>query len=94
MLAELWHEKTGRFMPKMKFSEEKATYPAKKQVYRIYDRDGKFKKDIVGLPDEVFDAEGLLLPVIKNGKVVYKTPNYSGGTEGCKKEYIFTSRQV
>jgi nicotinate phosphoribosyltransferase len=74
MFAELWHEKTGRFMPKMKFSEDKATDPAKKQVYRIYDNDGKFKKDIIGLPDEALDAKGLLLPVIKKGKVVYKAP--------------------
>ncbi len=67
-------EQGGRLIPKMKFSEDKATYPAKKQVYRIYDNDGKFKKDIIGLPDEAFDAKGLLLPVIKKGKVVYKTP--------------------
>ncbi|MEE9213477.1 MAG: hypothetical protein V3U54_01610, partial [Thermodesulfobacteriota bacterium] len=49
-------------------------YPAKKQVYRIYDNNGRFKKDIVGLVDEKFDAKGLLLPIIKKGKVVYKTP--------------------
>jgi nicotinate phosphoribosyltransferase len=58
----------------MKFSEDKATYPAKKQVYRIYDNEGKFKKDIIGLPDEELDAKGLLLPVIKKGKVLYKAP--------------------
>ena len=67
-------EKEGRLIPKMKFSEDKATYPAKKQVYRIYDNKGKFKKDIVGLVDEKFNTEGLLLRVIKNGKVLYKTP--------------------
>ncbi len=67
-------EKEGRLIPKMKFSEDKATYPAKKQVYRIYDNNGKFKKDIIGLVDEKFNTEGLLLCVIKNGKVLYKTP--------------------
>ena len=67
-------EKEGRLIPKMKFSEDKATYPAKKQVYRIYDNNGKFKKDIIGLVDEKFNTEGLLLRVIKNGKVLYKTP--------------------
>jgi nicotinate phosphoribosyltransferase len=67
-------EQEGRLIPKMKFSEDKATYPAKKQVYRIYDNDGKFKKDIIGLPDEALDAKGLLLPVIKKGKVLYKAP--------------------
>ncbi|MFQ5965319.1 MAG: nicotinate phosphoribosyltransferase [Candidatus Scalinduaceae bacterium] len=67
-------EKGGRLMPKMKFSKDKATYPGKKQVYRVYDNKGKFKKDIVGLEGEKFDAEALLLPVIKKGKILYKTP--------------------
>jgi nicotinate phosphoribosyltransferase len=67
-------EQGGRLIPKMKFSEDKATYPAKKQVYRIYDNEGKFKKDIIGLPDEALGAKGLLLPVIKKGKVLYKAP--------------------
>ncbi|MHC4183077.1 MAG: nicotinate phosphoribosyltransferase [Planctomycetota bacterium] len=78
-------EKDGKLIPKMKFSEEKATYPAKKQVYRIYDNNGKLKKDIVGLPDEVFDAEGLLLPAIKKGKVVYKTPTIQEVQKAAKR---------
>ncbi len=78
-------EKEGRLIPKMKFSEKKATYPAKKQVYRIYDNDGKFNKDIIGLPDEVFDAAGLLLPVIKKGKVVYKTPTIQEVQKAAKR---------
>ncbi len=78
-------EKDGRLIPKMKFSEEKATYPAKKQVYRICDKDGRFKKDIIGLPDEVFDAKGLLLPVIKKGKVVYKTPTIQEVQKAAKR---------
>lgn len=68
-------EKEGRLLQKMKFSEDKATYPAKKQVYRTYDSDGRFKKDIVGLSDEEFEAEGLLLPIIKKGKIIYKIPD-------------------
>ncbi len=35
---------------------------------------GMFKKDIIGLVDEEFDAEKLLLPVMKKGKLVYKIP--------------------
>ncbi|ODS31166.1 MAG: putative nicotinate phosphoribosyltransferase [Candidatus Scalindua rubra] len=67
-------EKEGRLMPKMKFSEDKATYPAKKQVYRFLNNQGMFKKDIVGLVDEVFDANPLLLPVMNKGKLLYKIP--------------------
>lgn len=67
-------EQNGELIPKMKFSEDKATYPGKKQVYRCYDNNGKFKKDIIGMANEDFDAEALLIPVMKNGRVVYKTP--------------------
>jgi nicotinate phosphoribosyltransferase len=67
-------EKEGRLMPKMKFSKGKATCPSKKQVYRFLNKKGLFKKDIIGLVDEVFDTEGLLLPIVKKGKLVYKIP--------------------
>jgi nicotinate phosphoribosyltransferase len=67
-------EKEGRLMPKMKFSKDKATCPSKKQVYRFLNKKGLFKKDIIGLVDEEFDAEKLLLPVMKKGKLAYKIP--------------------
>ncbi|HSO88560.1 MAG TPA: nicotinate phosphoribosyltransferase [Draconibacterium sp.] len=46
-------------LPKMKFSEniEKNTLPAKKQVYRFFDNNGKFYRDAIALeterPDEI-----------------------------------------
>ena len=61
-------------MPKMKFSKDKSTCPAKKQVYRFLNNKGIFKKDIIGLIDEVFDAKALLLPVMKKGKLLHKIP--------------------
>ncbi|MHC4320707.1 MAG: nicotinate phosphoribosyltransferase [Planctomycetota bacterium] len=64
----------GSLMPKMKFSKDKATCPSKKQVYRFYNNKGSFKKDIIGLVDEEFDAEDLLLPVMKKGKLGNKVP--------------------
>ncbi|MEK6764722.1 MAG: nicotinate phosphoribosyltransferase [Planctomycetota bacterium] len=67
-------EKEGRSIPKMKFSKDKSTCPSKKQVYRFLNNKGMFKKDIIGLVDEVFDAEVLLLPVMKKGKLIYKIP--------------------
>ena len=33
-----------------------------------------FKKDIIGLVDEEFDAKALLLPVMKKGKLLHKIP--------------------
>ncbi len=67
-------EKEGRLMPKMKFSKDKATCPSKKQVYRFLNKKGLFKKDIIGLVGEEFDAEELLLPVMKKGRLIYKIP--------------------
>lgn len=67
-------EKEGKLMPKMKFSKDKATCPSKKQVYRFYNNKGLLKKDVIGLVDEEFDAEELLQPVMKRGKLVYKIP--------------------
>ena len=63
-----------KLMPKMKFSKDKSTCPSKKQVYRFLDKKQLFKKDIIGLVDEEFDANELLLPVMKKGKLVCKVP--------------------
>ena len=62
-------------MPKMKFSKEKETCPSKKQVYRFINKKGLYKKDIIGLVNEEFDANELLLPVMKKGKLVCKVPS-------------------
>jgi nicotinate phosphoribosyltransferase len=67
-------EKEGIMIPKMKFSKDKATCPSKKQVYRFFNKRGMLKKDIVGLIDEDFDAEKLLLPIMKKGRLIYKIP--------------------
>jgi len=67
-------EKEGRLLPKMKFSKDKVTCPSKKQIYRFLNNKGMFKKDIIGLVDEEFDVEELLLPVMKKGKLIYKMP--------------------
>ena len=52
-----------------KFSQEKITYPGRKQVFRFADGDGKFSGDIIGLEGESFPgSEPLLVPVIRGGK--------------------------
>jgi len=63
-------------LPKIKISEEKLTYPGKKQVYRIYDKHNKFKEDILALDDEPIppNSEPLLLPIMKKGKLITKLP--------------------
>ncbi len=58
----------------MKFSEDagKSTLPGRKQLHRIYDDDGKYVKDVISLWDEnIEDSEPLLVPVVRNGELVY-----------------------
>ncbi len=78
-------EKEGMSMPRMKFSKDKATYPAKKQVYRFLNNKGMFKKDIIGLVDEEFDANALLSPVMKKGKLLHKIPTVQQIQETARK---------
>ena len=62
--------------PKIKISEEKITYPGIKQVYRVYDIDGKFKKDILALENELAPSDSTLLlqPIMENGDLIQKLP--------------------
>ncbi|MEE9376571.1 MAG: nicotinate phosphoribosyltransferase [Candidatus Lokiarchaeia archaeon] len=63
-------------VPKIKISEEKLTYPGKKQVYRICDKDGMFKEDLLALENEPAppNSEALLIPIIKNGELIKPYP--------------------
>ncbi len=70
-LAEI--ENKGKVSFCAKFAPGKQTYPGKKQVFREY-KSGKFSKDVIGLSEEKLGEE-LLVPVIKNGKVIYHYPN-------------------
>lgn len=67
-------EHNGKIIPRMKFSEDKLTYPCKKQVYRIIDETGNFLKDVIGLEGEKIGGIPLLMPVIKGGKICYDLP--------------------
>lgn len=62
--------------PKIKISEEKITYPGIKQVYRVFEKNGKFKEDILALDDESTpsDSTPLLQPIMKNGELIRKLP--------------------
>jgi nicotinate phosphoribosyltransferase len=63
-------------IPKIKVSEEKVTYPGTKQVHRIYDKDGLFKKDILSLISEAppSNSEPLLIPIMKDGELTTELP--------------------
>lgn len=51
-----------------KRSEGKATWPGIKQAWRLYDAQGRFAGDRVGLADEAGDGEALLQPVMRAGR--------------------------
>ncbi|MBE7446736.1 MAG: nicotinate phosphoribosyltransferase [Planctomycetia bacterium] len=67
-------EHNGKSIPRMKFSEDKLTYPCKKQVYRTIDKAGNFVEDVIGLEGENLQGIPLLIPVIKNGEMCYDLP--------------------
>lgn len=58
-LAAILDEETGKFIPKIKLSENtiKVTNPGDKTIYRIYNKQtGKIKADLICLADETFDT--------------------------------------
>jgi len=68
-------DEQGKFLPTMKLSKAKVTYPGRKQVFRVRDKDGKFIKDILGLEKERVEGEPLLKKVVDQGRVVYRQPS-------------------
>ena len=63
--------------PKIKISEDKLTYSGKKQIYRIYNKQGEFKEDILSLDSEPHpsNSEALLIPVMKEGMLITELPD-------------------
>ena len=68
----------GQVTVTMKLSEDrdKSTLPSRKQLHRLYDREGNYIKDVISLWDEdLQDSEPLLVPVILKGELVYSFPD-------------------
>ena len=68
-------DENGDFLPTMKLSKGKTTYPGRKQVFRVQDRKSRFIKDILGLEKEKIMAEPLLIKVVQKGRIIYKPPS-------------------
>jgi hypothetical protein len=73
----------GKLVPKMKMSEGKSTLPGRKQVYRIYDANGRMVKDVIALEGEQVQGEGLLQKVIENGKRCVELPSIHETRKYC-----------
>jgi nicotinate phosphoribosyltransferase len=67
----------GKTRYRAKFSKNKATYPGKKQVYRLLDSSSKFIKDIIGLENDQISEKHieLLTPIFEKGKLIYHSPS-------------------
>jgi nicotinate phosphoribosyltransferase len=68
-------DENGKFLPTMKLSQAKATFPGRKQIFRVRDKRGRFIKDILGLDSEKIKGERLLKQVVKHGKLIYQSPS-------------------
>jgi nicotinate phosphoribosyltransferase len=59
-----------------KFSEEKVTYPGRKQVFRLPDAAGNYREDVIGRESETYSqAEPLLACVMQRGKRLMPSPD-------------------
>ena len=79
-LAAILDKKTGKFIPKIKLSEnaEKITNPGNKSIKRIYSREtGKIIADLICLVEEQFDENNslLLFDPIETWKKTHLAPN-------------------
>jgi nicotinate phosphoribosyltransferase len=77
-------------LPRRKRSENKATWPGRKQVWRRYDVDGRMSGDILSLdanaapPDA--KAEPLVQPVMRHGKRIALSPSLDEIRRHAKRE--------
>ncbi len=55
-------------LPRRKRSEGKQTWPGRKQVFRIFDTDGRMARDILTLETERHEGDALIVPVMRGGK--------------------------
>lgn len=59
-----------------KFSDQKTTYPGRKQVWRFHDPEGKFREDVIACESESFsEAMPLLQQVMQAGKRIQPSPS-------------------
>ncbi len=54
--------------PRRKRSEGKATWPGRKQVFRVYDREGRIAGDVLALATDTAAGMPLLVSVMRGGK--------------------------
>lgn len=92
-ISEVTDEK-GRFLPTMKLSKAKLTYPGRKQVFRVRDRKKRFIKDILGLEDERIKGIPLLIKVVDKGRIVYKKPTLEQIRQRLRRNLLYFPEEL
>ena len=69
---------------RIKLSPSKKTYPMAKQVFRSRDAAGRFAGDLVTRADEAAEGEPLLVPVVREGKLVAPLPRLDAIQDHCR----------
>jgi len=86
-------ETDGQVRSAAKFSEEKKTYPGRKQVFRFTGKDGTFSSDVIGLDEEsMAEAEALLVPVMRQGRRLEASQQDSTSAVKSARARFLTSR--
>lgn len=86
-LSEVTDE-NSKFIPVMKLSKAKTTFPGRKQVFRVRGKQGKFLRDILALEGENIGGKPLLKKVISCGRMIYHSPSLEK-TRDFVKENLF-----
>lgn len=76
-------ETTAGVVGRCKFSKDKKTYPFAKQVFRVSDAAGIFSGDLIARGTERPAGEPLLVPVLRQGKLVKPLPTLEESRTHC-----------
>jgi nicotinate phosphoribosyltransferase len=89
-------EQGGEKRSAAKFSQDKITYPGRKQVFRFTEEDGRFANDVIGLDDESFPAsKPLLVPVMREGRrLELATENHAAGAHEARRRFLAGREQL
>jgi nicotinate phosphoribosyltransferase len=73
-----------------KFSQEKITYPGRKQVFRFVGGEGEFSRDVIGLDGEAFQGGAPLLVRVMRGGRRLEAPEEDplAGIERARKRFL------
>ncbi|HVS34471.1 MAG TPA: nicotinate phosphoribosyltransferase [Gemmataceae bacterium] len=76
------HGRAGR----VKLAEGKRSYPFAKQIHRRSGPDGLFRSDVIAQDGEACDGEPLLVPVLRQGRLIAALPSAEEIRTRCRRQ--------